>query len=88
MTSSSSIKSSDNVPLGVATIVGTVLALSLGDALIKSLGGNDGMGIWQLFAVRSLLAFPVLLLPPLSFLGRDVSYLNLSLGSPSDLHCW
>ncbi len=60
----------DNVPLGVATIVGTVLALSLGDALIKSLGGGGGMGLWQLFAVRSLLAFPVLLGGALVFLNR------------------
>ncbi len=58
----------DNVPLGVATIVGTVLALSLGDALIKSLGGAGGMGLWQLFAVRSALAFPILLIGALVFL--------------------
>lgn len=59
----------DRVPLGVATIVGTVFALSLGDALIKSLGGNDGMGVWQLFVVRSLLAFPVLLVAALVLFG-------------------
>ncbi|MDW3181454.1 MAG: DMT family transporter [Roseobacter sp.] len=58
------------MPLGVATIIGTVLALSLGDALIKSLGGGGGMGLWQLFAVRSLLAFPVLLGGALVFLNR------------------
>ena len=51
----------DNVPLGVATIVSTVLALSLGDALIKALGGGGAMGLWQLFAVRSALAVPTLL---------------------------
>ncbi len=70
MASSSDINSPDNVRLGVATIVGTVLALSLGDALIKALGGG-GMGIWQLFAVRSLLAFPVLLVGSLLFFGAD-----------------
>lgn len=70
MSSSSSIDLSDNVPLGVATITGTVLALSLGDALIKSLGGAGGMGLWQLFAVRSLLAFPVLFVGALVFLNR------------------
>ncbi len=59
----------DNVPLGVATIVGTVLALSLGDALIKSLGGGGEMGLWQLFALRSALAFPVLLLAALVLFG-------------------
>lgn len=58
----------DNVRLGVATIVGTVFALSLGDALIKSLGGGDGMGLWQLFTLRSLMAFPVLLAGALVFL--------------------
>jgi len=42
----------DNVLLGVGTIVGTVFALSLGDALIKSLGGGGTMGLWQLFAAR------------------------------------
>lgn len=59
--STPNMKPTDNVPLGVATIVATVFALSLGDALIKSLGGNDGMGLWQLFTLRSMLAFPVLL---------------------------
>jgi drug/metabolite transporter (DMT)-like permease len=70
MTNNSNIDSPDNVPLGVTTIVGTVLALSLGDALIKSLGGGGGMGLWQLFAVRSLLAFPVLLVGTLAFLNK------------------
>ncbi|MCF2872303.1 DMT family transporter [Octadecabacter sp. G9-8] len=70
MASSSHTHRPDNVPLGVATIIGTVLALSLGDALIKSLGGAGGMGLWQLFAVRSLLAFPVLLGGAIVFLNR------------------
>ncbi|WP_417279100.1 DMT family transporter [Celeribacter sp.] len=61
----------DNVPLAVATIVGTVFALSLGDALIKALGGAGGMGIWQLFALRSLLAFPVLLIGAWSMFGAS-----------------
>lgn len=61
MTRNSQQKPSDNLSLGVATIVGTVFALSLGDALIKSLGGGGEMGVWQLFAMRSLLAFPILL---------------------------
>ena len=38
MTDASRAARPDNVPLGVATIVGTVFALSLGDALIKALG--------------------------------------------------
>lgn len=70
MASSSDIHHPDNVPLGVVAIVGTVLALSLGDALIKSLGGGGGMGLWQLFAVRSVLALPVLLVGALLFLNR------------------
>lgn len=70
MASNSHTHRPDNVPLGVATIIGTVLALSLGDALIKSLGGAGGMGLWQLFAVRSLLAFPVLLGGAFVFLNR------------------
>lgn len=72
MASSSDIHRPDNVPLGVAAIVGTVLALSLGDALIKSLGGGGGMGLWQLFAVRSALAFPVLFIGALVFLNRTL----------------
>lgn len=71
MTSSTDLHRPDNVPLGVGTILGTVLALSLGDALIKFLGGSGGMGLWQLFAVRSLLAFPVLLIGALLFLNRS-----------------
>lgn len=71
MDSNSNIHRPDNVPLGVATIVGTVLALSLADALIKSLGGGGEMGLWQLFAVRSLLAFPVLLGGSLVFLNKN-----------------
>ena len=71
MTSNAETRSPDNVPLGVATIVGTVLALSLGDALIKSLGGAGGMGIWQLFVVRSFIAFPILLAVALVIFGRN-----------------
>lgn len=70
MSSNPDIQQPDNVPLGVATIIGTVLALSLGDALIKSLGGGGGMGLWQLFAVRSLLAFPVLLVGALAIFNK------------------
>lgn len=69
MTAKPEIKTPDNIRMGVATIVGTVLALSLGDALIKALGGGGGMGIWQLFTVRSLLAFPVLLIGALLLFG-------------------
>lgn len=69
MTNSSEYKKPDNIRLGVTTIVGTVLALSMGDALIKALGGGGGMGIWQLFVVRSSLAFPALLVGALLIFG-------------------
>ena len=49
----------------------TVFALSLGDALIKSLGGGQTIGLWQLFAVRSLLALPVLFLGALPLCGAN-----------------
>lgn len=50
----------DNIPFAVGTIILTVLALSLGDALIKLTSGD--FVIWQIFVVRSLIAIPVLLL--------------------------
>ncbi|WP_419905169.1 DMT family transporter [Kiloniella sp.] len=49
----------DNIPLAVGTIVFTVLALSLGDALIKLTSSN--FVIWQIFVLRSAMAIPVLL---------------------------
>ena len=49
----------DNVPFAVSVIVFTVLALSLGDALIKFTSGE--FVIWQIFVLRSLLVVPVLL---------------------------
>ena len=52
---------SDNIPFAVATILFTVFAMSAGDALVKGLGAASTVGIWQLFAVRSLLVIPVLL---------------------------
>lgn len=51
---------SDNQPLAVAVIVFTVLALSMGDALIKFTSGE--FVIWQIFVLRSVLALPILLL--------------------------
>ncbi|QJT10851.1 DMT family transporter [Oceanidesulfovibrio marinus] len=50
----------DNIPMAVSIIVLTVLALSLGDALIKLTSGD--FVIWQIFVIRSLIAIPVLLL--------------------------
>jgi len=49
----------DNIPLAVGVIVVTVLALSLGDALIKLTSSN--FVIWQIFVIRSLLAIPCLI---------------------------
>jgi len=51
---------SDNIPYAVTVIVFTVLALSLGDALIKQMSSN--FVIWQLFVVRSIIAIPCLVL--------------------------
>lgn len=48
----------DNIPLAVGTIIFTVLALSLGDALIKQ--SSTSFVIWQIFVVRSLIAIPFL----------------------------
>lgn len=50
----------DNLPLAVTVIIFTVLALSLGDALIKFTSG--AFVIWQIFVLRSALVLPVLLL--------------------------
>ncbi|PRD41734.1 EamA/RhaT family transporter [Phyllobacterium phragmitis] len=50
----------DNIPLAVNVIILTVLALSLGDALIKMTSGS--FVIWQIFVIRSLIVIPVLLL--------------------------
>ncbi len=51
--------SKDNIFLAVAAIIVAVLALSLGDALIKSMSGN--FVLWQIFVVRSALVLPVLI---------------------------
>ncbi|MBV6657777.1 MAG: DMT family transporter [Devosiaceae bacterium] len=49
----------DNVPLAVMVIVGAIFAMSAGDAVIKALGANVSLGIWQIFAVRSVIAIPI-----------------------------
>lgn len=51
----------DNRPLAIATILFTVFAMSAGDALIKGMGTDSTVGMWQLFAVRSVIVMPVLL---------------------------
>ncbi|WP_062762491.1 DMT family transporter [Falsirhodobacter sp. alg1] len=50
--------SHDRIPLAVVSIILTVLALSLGDALIKMTSGS--FVIWQIFVLRSLILLPVL----------------------------
>lgn len=61
MTAKSQTKTrADNLPLAVAVIIFTVLALSTGDALIKFTSGE--FVIWQIFVLRSMLVLPVLLL--------------------------
>ncbi len=49
----------DNLPLAVTVILVTVLALSLGDALIKLT--SSSFVIWQIFVIRSAITLPVLL---------------------------
>lgn len=52
-------RKADNLPLAISAIIFTVLALSLGDALIKLTSGN--FVIWQIFVLRSALVLPILL---------------------------
>lgn len=49
---------SDRVGLAIAVILSAALALSLGDALIKL--SSAGLGLWQIFVLRSVIALPVL----------------------------
>ena len=49
----------DNIKLAVSCIVIAVLALSLGDALIKATSAS--FPLWQIFVMRSVLVVPVLL---------------------------
>lgn len=68
----------DNIPIAIVTIVFTVFAMSVGDALIKQLGTTSSLGVWQLFALRSALALPLLLIAGW-IMGRKTS---LHLRSP------
>lgn len=60
MSASAKSTSSDRVPFAVASIIVTVLALSLGDALVKMTSGS--FVIWQIFVMRSLILLPVLVI--------------------------
>ena len=48
----------DRLGLAVSAILVCVMALSLGDALVK--GQADDYSLWQIFVLRSLIALPVL----------------------------
>ncbi|MEP3279223.1 MAG: DMT family transporter [Stappiaceae bacterium] len=48
----------DNIPLAISVIVFAVMALSLGDALIKFTSGN--FALWQIFVLRSIIVIPLL----------------------------
>jgi len=48
----------DNLALAIATILLTVLALSLGDAVIKLISAD--FVLWQIFVLRSAIAMPIL----------------------------
>ena len=50
----------DDLSLAVVTLLLTVFALSLGDALIKRF--STDFTLWQIFVVRSALAIPILIL--------------------------
>lgn len=49
---------SDNISLAIFAIICGVLALSLGDAMIKQFSGE--FALWQIFVLRSLISVPVL----------------------------
>jgi len=73
---SSAIKK-DNVPLAAGIITLTVLALSLGDALIKLT--SDNFVIWQIFVIRSIIAIPCLLIF-MAIWARDSFKIPIALG--------
>ena len=50
---------SDNTKLAVLSIIFAVLALSMGDAVIKYFSAS--FSLWQIYVVRSLIAVPILL---------------------------
>ncbi len=50
----------DNIRLAIFAIICGVLALSLGDAMIKQFSGE--FALWQIFVLRSLISVPVLII--------------------------
>lgn len=79
----SSSAANDNRQLAIATILFTVFAMSAGDALIKGMGTDSTVGMWQLFVVRSVIVMPVLLGAglvfglPASLVPRSVLWVGL-----------
>jgi len=71
---------SDNVKLAVASIMLSVLALSLGDAVIKMMSVE--FTLWQIYVLRSAIALPaiVLLIRLLSNSDNRYSLLPISIG--------
>eukprot|EP00752_Nemacystus_decipiens_P019567 g17623.t1 len=49
----------DNHVFAIAAILFTVFAISIGDAIVKQMGTDSTLGLWQLFLVRSALVLPV-----------------------------
>ncbi|MEM8591933.1 MAG: DMT family transporter [Pseudomonadota bacterium] len=60
----------DNLPLAIGAMVGLTFFLSLGDALVK--GESGDISLWQLFALRSVIA-GLLLLALIFIFARPVS---------------
>lgn len=68
----------DNTKLAIFSIIFAVLALSIGDAVIKLFSVN--FSLWQIYVVRSLIAIPILLIviklsePTLSLIPASVRW--------------
>ncbi len=67
----------DNIQLAIFAIICGVLALSLGDAMIKQFSAE--FALWQIFVLRSLISVPVLIVI-IKFRRRFVSLLPVHLG--------
>ena len=66
----------DNIKLAIFSVLFAVFALSLGDAVIKSM--SLSFPLWQIYVIRSLLALPILLLA-LKLQEPDVAIMPVSL---------
>ena len=63
----------DRLGLGISLILGAMLLLSLGDAMVKQI--STEMSLWQVFFARGLIAVPVLLFLPL-LLGHETAKIH------------